>query len=131
MPRRLVLALCVLGFAVFAPGCQKVNIDKTIPLSAGSVEGITIDAPRGEQKIRVSVTSAEPVDVDVVLGTNKAVAMDNLASGKRPAADKVVASKLKVKTDTISATIPAGKEYAIVLSGAAKTTEVKLSVKSE
>jgi hypothetical protein len=129
MPRRLVLTLglCFLGIA----GCQKVNVNDTISLSAGSVEARTIDAPRGEQKIRVSVTSAEPIDVDVVLGTNKAVAMDNLASGKRPAADKVIASKLKAKTDTISATIPAGKEYAVLLSGAAKTTEVKLSVKSE
>ena len=129
MPRRLVLVLglCVLGVA----GCQKVKIDKTIPLSAGSVESIIIDAPRGEQKIRVSVTSAEPVDVDVVLGTNKAVVMDTLASGKRPAADKIVASKSKTKTDSFSATIPAGKEYAILLSGAAKTTEVTLSVKSE
>jgi hypothetical protein len=130
MPRRLVLALglCFLGLA----GCQKVNQEKTVSLTAGAVEApIILSAPRGEQKIRVSVTSAEPVDVDVVLEANRAGVNETLLSGKRPAADKVVASKAKARTDTISATIPAGKEYAIVLSGATKTTEVKLSVKSE
>ena len=133
MSQRLVLVVCALGFAALAPGCQKaVNIDKTITLTAGSVEAPAIlSAPRGEQKIRVSVTSAEPIDVDVVLETNRAGVNETLLLGKRPAADQVVASKAKAKTDTVLATIPAGKEYAIVLSGAAKTTEVKLTVKSE
>jgi hypothetical protein len=128
---RCRVLVCALVFAVLAPGCQKVNINKTITLSAGSIEAPTIDAPRGQQKIRVTVASAEPVDVDVVLEANKAAVMDSLSLGKRPAADKVLVSKAKTKADTLSATIPAGKEYAIVLSGATKTTEVKLSVKSE
>lgn len=131
MPRRLILIICALGIAL-APGCQKVNQEKTVTVSVGSVDApIILSAPRGEQKIRVSVTSAEPVDVDVVLEANRAGVTETLLAGKRPAADKVVASKVKAKTDTISATIPAGKEYAIVLSGAMKSTEVKLSVKSE
>jgi hypothetical protein len=128
MSRRFVLVLCL---AALAPGCQKVNFDQTINLSAGSIEERTIDAPRGEQKVRVSVASAEPVDVDVVLEANKAAVMETLLSGKRPAADKVLASKAKAKTDTLSATIPAGKKYAVLLSSATKTTAVKLSVKSE
>ena len=79
----------------------------------------------------MSITSADPVNVDVVLEANRAAVMDTLLSGKRPAADKVLASKEKVKSDAISTTIPAGKEYAILLSGATKSTEVKVAVKSE
>lgn len=130
MPRRLVLAVC-LCFAGIA-GCQKVNQEKTVSLTAGAVEApIILSAPRGEQKIRVSVASADPIDVDVVLEANRSAINETLLMGKRPAADKVVASKLKAKTDTISATIPAGKEYAVLISGATKNTEVKVSVKSE
>ena len=122
MPRRAVL-VCALVFAALAPGCQKVNQEKTVTVSAGSVDApIILSAPRGQQKIRVTVASADPVDVDVVLEDNRKGVTDTLLSGKRPAADKVVASKVKAKTDTLSATIPAGKEYAIVLSGATKNT---------
>lgn len=132
MSRRLVLVLCSLGFAALGPGCQRVNQEKTISLAAGDIKApIIVSAPRSQQKIRVSVTSAEPVDVDVVLEANRAGVEATLLAGKRPAADKVVASKEKVKSDTLSATIPAGKEYAVVLSGATKTTEVKVTVKSE
>ena len=79
----------------------------------------------------MSITSADPINVDVVLEANRAAVTETLLSGKRPAADKVLVSKEKVKTDALSATIPAGKEYAVLISGATKNTEVKLSVKSE
>lgn len=130
MPYRFLL-LCCVGVALLVAGCQRVNVEKTINLTAGAVEVSIIDAPRSQQKVKVSITSADPIDVDVVLEANKAAVMETLLSGKRPAADKVLASKEKVKSDALSATIPAGKEYAILFSGAAKTTEVKVNVKSE
>ena len=129
MPRRLILVLCFVGLAA---GCQKVNLDKTVSLVAGDVQApIIVDAPRGQQKIQVSIASAEPIDIDIVLEENRPGLQETLLSGKRPAAGKAVASKEKVKSDTLSATIPAGKGYAVVLSGAKKTTEVKVTVKSE
>jgi hypothetical protein len=133
MPHRLVLALCFSGFVLLVPGCQRpLNMEKTINLTPGSVEvPAIVDAPRGEQKVRVSVTSAEPVNVDVVLELNRPAVMEALQAGTRPAADTVLASKVQVKADTASVTIPAGKEFAVVLSGATKKTEVKVTVKSE
>jgi hypothetical protein len=133
VPHRFVMVLCLTGFALLVPGCQRpLSMEKTINLSPGDVEvPAIVDAPRSEQKIRVSVTSAEPVNVDVVLELNRPAVMEALQSSKRPTADKVLASKEQVKADTVSVTIPAGKEFAVVLSGATKKTEVKVTVKSE
>jgi hypothetical protein len=38
MPHRLALALSLTGFALLVPGCQRVNVDKTVTLTAGAVE---------------------------------------------------------------------------------------------
>ena len=130
---RLISGCCFLGFALLVAGCQKaINLEKTTTLTVGAVEAsVILSAPRSEQKIRVSIASADPVDVDIVLETNREAVTKTLLVGKRPAGDMVVASMLKAKTDTVSATIPAGMQYAIVLSGATKSTDVKLTMKSE
>ena len=133
MSRRLIPVCCFLGFSLLVAGCQKaIKLDKTTTLAVGAVEAsVILSAPGSELKIRVSITSADPVDVDVVLETNREAVMETLLVGKRPAADMVVASMLKAKTDTVSATIPAGVQYAVLLSGATKSTDVKLTMKSE
>ena len=130
---RLIPVGCFLGFALLIAGCQKaISLDKTTTLTVGAVEAsVILSAPRSELKIRVSITSADPVDVDIVLETNREAVTKALLVGKRPAGDMVVASMLKVKTDTVSATIPAGMQYAVLLSGATKSTDVKLTMKSE
>jgi hypothetical protein len=88
MPHRLALALSLTGFVLLVPGCQRLNVDKTVPLTAGAVEvPAIVDAPRGEQKVRVSVTSAVPVNVDVVLEGNRPAVMEALQAGKWQAAD--------------------------------------------
>ena len=131
MPYRFLLVVCSVGVATLATGCQRVNVDKTLSVTSGAVEVVIVGAPRGLQKVKVSIASADPINVDVVVEENRDAVMETLLSGKRPAADKVLASKEKVKSDALSATIPAGKEYAILVSGATKTTEVKVGVKSE
>jgi hypothetical protein len=133
MQHRFVLALCFTGIALLVPGCQRrLNLDKTVTLTAGGIEvPAIVDGPRRDQKVRVSVTSAVPVNVDVVLEGNRAAVMEALQAGKRPTADQVLASKERLQADAVSATIPAGKEFAVVLSGATKQTEVKVSVQSE
>jgi hypothetical protein len=131
---RFVLALSLgLAAVLFVAGCQRpLSVEKTVRLLPGDVQAPAIvDAPRAEQKIRVSVTSAEPINVDVLLEANRPAVMEALQAGKRPAADKLMASKEQATADTLSVTVPAGKEFAVVLSGSKKETEVKLSVKSE
>ena len=133
MPHRLVLIPCLIAAVLFASGCQRsLSLEKTVKLAPGDVKAPAIvDAPRGDQKVRISVTSAEPLNVDVVLEVNRPAVMEALQASKRPAADKLLASKEQAKDETLSVTIPAGKEYAVILSGAKKETEAKLTVKSE
>jgi hypothetical protein len=51
-----------------AAGCGKVNMEKAATLEPGDFKAITIDAPRGEQKVSVSATSTgAPIDVYVAL----------------------------------------------------------------
>jgi hypothetical protein len=130
---RLFLALCFTALVLLASGCQRsLSLEKTVKLLPGDVQAPAIvDAPRAEQKVRVSVTSAEPVDLDVVLEANRAAVTEGIQANRRPAADKVLASKEQTKADTLSVTIPAGKEFAVLLSGAKKETEAKVTVKSE
>ncbi len=130
MPRRLI-APAVLILAVL-PGCaQRVSVERTVTLEPGDIlQPAIVDAPRGQQKVRVEVGAAEPVDVDVALESDANPIMDALRAGKRPDAAKVLASKQGARNETLEATIPAGKSYTVILSGARKKTEVKLKVNS-
>jgi hypothetical protein len=130
--RRAVLALLsVTALVVAMPGCQRVNIEKTVTLEFGDIkQAAIIDAPSGEQKIRVQIDATEPIDVDVALVSNFPEIEKALTSHKRPDAGKVLASKQDFKSDSVDATIPAGKSYTVILSGAKKTSQVKLKVNS-
>jgi hypothetical protein len=107
-------------------------VEKSVTVLPGEIQvPAIVDAPRADQKVRISVTSAEPVNIDVVLEANQPAVMEVLQAGKRPAADKVLASKEQAKAETLSVTVPAGKGFAVILSGAKKETEAKVSVRSE
>jgi hypothetical protein len=130
--RSFVLACLLLTGLLTLTGCpQSVNVEKTVTLEPGDIkQPAIIDAPRSQQKIRVDVNSGEPIDVDVALESEAADIVKNLGAGKRPEAAKVLASKQGVKTEAVEATIPAGKSYTVILSGAKKKTEVKVKVHS-
>jgi hypothetical protein len=128
----IALAVVLFAAAVIAlPGCQRVNIEKTVTLDIGDIkEPAQVSAPSGQQKIRVEINATEPIDVDVALEEQAVEARKSLTAGKRPDAGKVLASKQGVKTETLEATIPAGKDYTVILSGARKKSEVKLKLNS-
>lgn len=123
-----------LGFFAAAllalPGCQQVNVEKALTLEPGDIlQPAIVDGPRSQQKIRVEVTATEPIDVDVALESDASDVISGLRASKRPAG-KVLATKQGVKSDTMEATIPAGKSYTVIVSGAKKKSEVKLKVNS-
>lgn len=130
--RSLGLSAVLLAGLFTLTGCpQRVNVEKTVTLEFGDIkQPAIIDAPRSQQKVRVDVNSAEPIDVDVALESEAADITKSLTAGKRPDAAKLLASKQGVKTDAVEATIPAGKSYTVILSGARKKTEVKVKVNS-
>ena len=132
MPRLIPIS-CLLGLAHLVAGCQKpMSLDKTATLTPGAVEAsVILDAKSSEQKLRVGVSSDAPVDVDVVLESNREAVTKSLLVGERPAKELVVASLSQATSDTVIVTIPAGMQYAVLLSGATKRTDVKLTMKSE
>ena len=121
--RPCLLAAIVLGL----PGCGRLYHETTVQLGAGEVQLLLIDAPKRDQKISVTAASSgSPIDVYVVLAKDKEAAKEALLSGKKPA--ESLAGKVKTPDATVEATIPANSEFAIILGGANKNTQVKLKV---
>lgn len=133
MTNRAVPAFA-LGLLLLAlAGCQRpVSEDKSLTLQPGDiVQPAIVPAPRGEQKVRVEVTASEPIDVDVALEEQKEPIMSALRTDKRPDAAKTLKSQPQTKSATLDVTIPAGKEYTVILSGARKKSDVRVKVNSQ
>jgi hypothetical protein len=129
--RPLALFLGFFAAALLAlPGCQQVSVEKALTLEPGDIlQPAIVDGPRSQQKIRVEVTATEPIDVDVTLESDASEVIKGLRVSKRPEG-KLLATKQGVKSDAVEATIPAGKSYTVIVSGAKKKSEVKLKVNS-
>src|SRR5262245_9094306 len=120
MARRMTAAACVLA-ALLLTGCQRTLYDKTVPLQGVTVvHEVEVDAPTREQKVGVEFSSpGVPVDVWVVLATNKAAVKGKLMARTRPDDSEVLGGKEQAESGTVEATVPAGKDY-VVLVGRAK-----------
>lgn len=112
----LTLAASLLLFA----GCQKLSDERTMQLEPGDEKELTIDAPKNDQKVTVSVSSpGTPVSVYMALQ-------------KDAKAGKPLASKEKVENDSIEATIPGGNAFVVTLTNQGRkpaSVKVKISGK--
>jgi hypothetical protein len=117
-----------LAFVLLAAGCQRVNVEHTVQVEPEQVKAITIDPPRGDQKVSVTASSpGVPVSVYLVLEKDRQAAIGALENYKTPA--NVLASKEKVEQATLEATVPAKNGYAILLTASGgKKADVKLKV---
>jgi hypothetical protein len=95
-------------------------------LNEGDVREIVIDGPRGEQLVTVSVNADSPVDVHIVLEGDLEKTRNTLMNQKTPTGE--LAGKRAVRNDSLEATIPARSNFAVLLSGARKRTDVKLKI---
>jgi hypothetical protein len=123
----VALVLCFGG----AVGCgQKVDMEKTVSLGLGDIEvPFIVSPPKSQQSVTVEVSSGAPVDVYLLLEENREAVKNKLKAGKAPDASHLIASEMKTTSGTLQGTVPAGKEYAVVVAGAKKNTEVKLKLK--
>ena len=119
-------SLLILFVATSGVGCQRLNHERTIDLNEGDVREIVIDGPRGEQLVTVSVNADSPVDVYVVLEGDLEKTRNTLMNQKTPTGE--LACKRAVRNDSLEATIPARSNFAVLLSGARKRTDVKLKI---
>lgn len=113
-------------------GCPKSKIhqERTFSVDAGDSYQLQIDAPTGNQKIAVSVSSKEStVNVYIVLDDQITGNKDDVDPAKLPAT-AILGSEKSVKDAVVSASIPAKKAYRIIVTGATKKTNVTVKVDS-
>jgi hypothetical protein len=116
--------------ALLLAGCSRTLYDKAVTLTvADPVHEVEVDAPTREQKVTVEFESpGVPVDVWVVLAGKRAAVRNKLLSHMRPNDSDVLAGKEQAEGGTVEATVPAGKDYVVLVGKAKKKTEVKLKV---
>ena len=125
-----VLGLLTLGLLMLM-GCQKpLHYEKSFTLTPGETQAFPVDAPKSQQQVTVAVTAnGSPVNVFIVLESEHAATMDALANkGKNPDAAKVLASKEKMESGALEATVPAQKGFSVFVTGAKKNADVTLKI---
>jgi hypothetical protein len=124
----------LVGVMVLAAGCGKINVERTMSLDGGEFKVISVDPPRSEQKISVTVNSSgAPIDAYVVLeGDENAalkIAEDTIRSSKP--LSSALDGKQKFTEASLNATIPAKKGFSILLlNGGTKKADVKIKITS-
>jgi hypothetical protein len=113
-------------------GCGKFKHEATYSMDPGDIKLVNVDAPRGEQKVTVEISSpGAPVDVWLVLEDHYDAVSKKVNAGVHPDAATVVASKVQLASGTLQGIIPAGKAYKVVITGARKKTDVTVKVTGE
>ena len=125
----LAASLCL----VLSPvGCgQRVNVEKIVTLEVDQPKApIVLEGPKSDQKIKVEFNSTDgPITAQIIVGKDENAILDQLQKKSLTGLD-VKAKMEKAKDGILEATIPAGKDYGVYLSGATKKTSVVVKVKS-
>ena len=119
--------LCLAGIVfLVAAGCQKLSYEKTIKLKPGGIEALLITAPRTAQQVTAMVSSpGSAVEAFIVLEKDRPAVENSLQIEEKPTGPLAQGRGEEL---TLSATIPAKSAYSIIVSGAQKTSEVKIKV---
>jgi len=125
MQIRLIPVLALFALA----GCSKIHEQRSFTIEPAGSHSLKISAPLSEQKVKVEVTSDEPINVWVVLEKDVPVGKDDfdpesLKSG-------VLAKEKETKQATLTATIPAKEKSRVYVNGAVKTAHVTAKVDSQ
>jgi hypothetical protein len=118
---------CLLGIAILGTaGCQKLAYEKVIKLKVGDIQAFPISAPRMTQQVTVTVSSpGSAVDAFLVLEKDRPAVENSLQIEEKPTGPLAHGRGEEL---TLSATIPAKSAYSVIISGAQKSTDVKIKV---
>jgi hypothetical protein len=106
--------------------CQKLNYEQTLKLEPGDFQTLAIDAPRSAQQVTVNVqATGSAVEAFVVLEKDRAAAEQALRNDKKPLNPLAQAQGEDIH---LSVAIPAKTAFCVLVSGARKSTQVKISV---
>jgi hypothetical protein len=118
----LALVVCVA-----AAGCQsRLSQDLSYKLGPGESRTITVDPPRYDQKVTVTIDADGPVSVYVYLKKDGDAVEKDL--GSKQASDKALGSWSGSGTGTAEATVPAKQEAVVRVEATKKETNVRLKI---
>ncbi len=115
---------CVL-MVLLLSSCQKTTMifsDQKVTIEAGSVKELVVDAPKTDQQVDVTLEGNGDLEAYLVAGSPKAV-VELLQNGRTPAAGSYVAISKVQKKGELRGKVPAGSEYAVILSNPGGTTK--------
>jgi hypothetical protein len=114
-------------------GCRKpvLDLDRQFDLTQETPSyTFTVDPVKSEQKIKVKVTSEEPVSVAICLQKEAEVVEKEVFA--RKFSDKTLAKELRTKDAALEATTPANEAVAIIVTREAnKATKVRLKASNQ
>jgi len=118
-----VLAVCALA------GCSKIHEQRSFTIESGGGYTLSITAPLSEQKVKVDVTSDEPVNVWVILEKDVPTGKDDfdpetLKSG-------VLGKEKATKQATLTVTVPAKEKFRVYFDGVTKKANVTAKIDSQ
>jgi hypothetical protein len=118
-----LFAVCILA------GCSKIHEERSFTLDPHNSHSLQVSAPVSEQKVKVTMTSNEPVNVYVLLDKHIPSGKDDF--DPQTMKEGVLAKELKTKEATLTATIPAKEKYRVYVDGSDKTASVTVKVDSQ
>ena len=116
----------VLLIVLAVAGCQsRLNDQRTLKLDSGLDSIITLDPPRYDQTVSVTVSADVPVDVYVFLEADREEAERQVAFGKK--SPKYLADREKIQDGTLEAKVPA-KQKCLILVRSNKSGTATLKI---
>jgi len=114
-----------------AAGCSKIHEQRTFTVDSFSGHSLSITAPVSEQKVKVALTSDQPVNVWILL-EKEAPQGDKSRFDPETLKTGVLAKEKNTKEATLTATIPAKEPYLIfVTNPTQKDANVTVKVDSQ
>lgn len=118
----------VLALAVLA-GCSKIHESRTFTVEPGNSHRLSITPPVSEQKLKVALTSDQPVNLWVILEKDIPSGKEDFDPGTLSSG--VVASAKGTKDATLDATIPAKEKFRVYVDGVKNKATVTVKIDSQ
>ena len=117
---------------VLLAGCSKIHESRSFNVEPRGGNTLSISAPLSEQKVKVAVTSDQPVNVWVLLEKDLPTGNKDDFDPDKAMKSGVLAKEKNTKDVTLNATIPAKEKYQIYVTNPGnKTASVTVKVDSQ
>ena len=120
--------IAVVAIIVLA-GCSKIHEKREFSIDPASYHSLEITAPLSEQKVKVTLTSDQPVNIYVLLDKDFPKGKEDF--DPETLKTGLLGSQKSAKDATLDVTIPAKEKYRIVVSGANKKANVTVKIDSQ